>query len=170
MSGLFSPALEVVLDTVRGQLSATTSGWPAEARSYLVPGQLAWDECECGLLAIEWLAIPYSGAFPTPRQLLADGCRPYLALQARVTALRCAPMPPQNGSAPSPEALQAAAIVNLDDAEAVFAGTNIACRALVDNDVVLNFAISAVIPAGPQGGCVGVSQEFYLGFPNRWGC
>ncbi len=169
MSGTFTLALEAVLASVRGKLSVTPTGWPESARSYIVPGALAWDNCECGLLAIEWQTANYTAVFPTPRQVFADGCKPYLALQLLVTVLRCAPNPSANGDAPSPEALGAAAIVNLDDLEALLAGTAEAASTLEDNNVILQYALGPVNPAGPQGGCVGVTQQIHLGFANRWG-
>lgn len=169
MSGMFTLALEAVLASVHGKLTVTPTGWPASARSYLVPGQLAWDNCECGLLAIEWQNVSYTAVFPTPRQPLADGCKPYLALQLLVTVLRCAPSPDESGNPPTPEALHAAAIVNLDDVEAVMSGTAQAVATLEDNNVILQYALGGANPAGPQGGCVGVTQQIFLGFANRLG-
>lgn len=169
MSGTFTLALEAVLASVRGKLSVTPTGWPETARNSIVPGALAWDNCECGLLAIEWQTANYTAAFPNPRPVLADGCKPYLALQLLVTVLRCAPNPGQQGEAPSPEALTAATIVQLDDVEALLSGTAEAASTLEDNNVILQYSLGAVTPVGPQGGCVGVTQQMHLGFANRWG-
>jgi len=169
VSGTFTLALEAILASVRGKLTQTPSGWPVSAQSYLVPGQLAWDNCECGLLAIEWQSASYTAVFPTPHQQLADGCKPYLALQLLVTVLRCAPSPNVNGDAPSPQSLQDAAIVNLDDIEALLMGTAQAVQTLDDSNMILQYALGSVNPAGPQGGCVGVTQQIFLGFANRWG-
>jgi len=169
VNGTFQAALQVILDSVNTTLSATPTGWPTGARNYVVPGALAWDECECGLLAIEWLSAPYTGVFPNPRQTLSDGCKPLLALQTKLTVLRCAPNPGPHGEAPSSDALIAAAATNLDDLEAVLRGVSIGCRALLDNNVILEFAMDAPNPAGPEGGCVGITQQIYLGFANRWG-
>lgn len=169
MSGTFFPALQVLLASVRGALTATPTGWPVNAREYVVPGQLAWDDCECGLLAIEWLSAPYSQAFPNPSPPTANGCKPYLALQIQVTILRCAPSPGIHGEAPSPSELSAAAETNLDDLEAMLVGTASAVRTLDETNVILNYSLSAPTPAGPLGACVGVTQQLYLGFSNRWG-
>jgi hypothetical protein len=169
MSGTFTLALEAILASVHGKLSVTPTGWPSNARRYIVPGQLAWDSCECGLLAIEWQNVSYTGAFPNPRQALADGCRPYLALQLLVTVLRCAPNPGPHGEPPSPEDINAAAIINLDDMEAVLSGTSQAVSALENSNIILQYALAGVNPAGPNGGCVGVTQQIFLGFANRWG-
>lgn len=169
MSGTFSVALQAILTSVRGQLRVTPTGWPDSAREYVVPGQLAWDECECGLLAIEWLSAPYSFGLPNTRQALADGCKPLLALQIQVTVLRCAPSPGTHGEPPSPEALAAAAETNLDDLEAVLIGTATAVKTLEETNVIVQYALNAPTPAGPEGGCVGVVQQLFIGFPNRWG-
>lgn len=169
MSGTFYPALQVLLSSVRIALNATPSGWPVGAREYVVPGQLAWDECECGLLGIEWISAPFSRAFPTPSPPTDDGCRPYLALQVQVSVLRCAPNPGSHGEAPSPSALSDAAQTNLDDLEAMLSGVATAVKFMIDNNMILNFSLSAPVPAGPAGSCVGVTQQLFLGFANRWG-
>jgi hypothetical protein len=169
VSGTFAPALKVVLASVLGQLAVTPSGWPVNARNYVVPGLLAWDECECGLLAVEWQTASYTGIFPNPTQPLADGCKPFLALQLQVTALRCAPNPGPNGSAPAPAALQDAADVNLDDLEAVLTGTSKGVELLYNTNTILQYALGTAQPTGPQGGCVGVTQQLFLGFSNKWG-
>jgi hypothetical protein len=169
VSGTFYPALQVILASVHTTLSATPTGWPVGAREYIVPGALAWDECECGLLAIEWLSAPYSQAFPNPSPPTSDGCRPYLALQLQVTSLRCAPNPGPHGEAPSAEALSDAAQTNLNDLEAMLTGVSSAVKFLDDNYMILNYSLSAPQPAGPAGGCVGITQQLYLGFSNRWG-
>jgi hypothetical protein len=169
VSGTFTLALQAILTSVRTQLLVTPTGWPTTAREYIVPGQLAWDECECGLLAIEWLSAPYTSAFPNVRQALADGCKPMLALQVQVTVLRCAPSPGIHGEAPSPSDLMSAAITNLDDLEAVLTGTSQAVKTLEESNAILQYALSAPNPQGPEGGCVGVQQQLFLGYANRWG-
>lgn len=169
MSGTFYPALQVLLASVRGALTATPAGWPTGAREYVVPGQLAWDECDCGLLGIEWLSAPYSSAFPNPSPPTANGCKPYLALQVQVTVLRCAPNPGPHGESPTPAALSDAAQVNLDDLEALLVGVGQAVQALENANTILNYSLSAPTPTGPLGGCVGVMQQLFLGFSNKWG-
>lgn len=169
MSGTFSTALQAILTSVRTYLLATPTGWPTGAREYVVPGVLAWDECECGLLAIEWQAAPYVAAFPTPAIKIADGCKPLLSLQIQVTALRCAPSPGINGEPPEVAAMAAAAETNLDDLEAVLRGTSQAVATLEDAGTILAYGLDAPKPAGPAGGCVGVTQVVYLGFRNVWG-
>lgn len=169
MSGTFTTALQAILTSVRGQLLVTPTGWPSGAREYVVPGQLAWDDCDCGLLAIEWLSASYTAAFPNQRQAMADGCKPYLALQIQVTALRCAPSSGTHGEPPSAAALSDAATTNLNDLEAVLIGTATAVKTLEETNAILQYALAGPTPAGPQGGCVGVTQQLWLGFANRWG-
>jgi hypothetical protein len=169
VSGTFSPALQAILTSVRTTLAATPTGWPSSAREYVVPGQLAWDECECGLLAIEWLSAPYTSAFPSARPQTPDGCKPLLALSCRLTVLRCAPNPDGQGNAPTPADLAAAAVTNLDDLEAILVGMGVAVEALINNGVILDYSLDAPSPTGPNGGCVGVTQTFAIGFSNRWG-
>lgn len=169
MSGTFQTAILSVQSAVLGALTATPTGWDAKSRNEIVPGELAWDECECGLFAIQWQSISYTQAFPNPTQRLSDGCRPFVALALQLTVLRCAPNPGTHGEAPSADALTAATWVQLDDAEALLTGTSAAGKVLDDANQILQYALAAVTPLGPQGGCVGVTQQMFLGFANRWG-
>lgn len=169
MSGTFSAALQAILASVRTYLRATPAGWPSTAREYVVPGTLAWDDCTCGLLAIEWQVATYVAAFPTAAIKIADGCKPLLSLQIQVTALRCAPSPGLQGESPDAATLAAAAEANLNDLEAVLRGTAQAVATLEDTSVIMQYGLDGPKPAGPAGGCVGVTQVVYLGFRNIWG-
>jgi hypothetical protein len=121
------------------------------------------------LLAIEWQSAPYVASFPNPSTKIADGCKPLLALQIQVTVLRCAPNPGANGESPSPTDIAAAAETNLDDLEALLRGTAQVVATLEDTNVIQQYGLAAPTPTGPNGGCVGVTQQVWLGFSNRWG-
>lgn len=154
---------------VRAQLAATTAGWSADARECVVPGQLAWDECECGLLAVEWLGNIFSNTLPTPRQELNDGCNSMVGMTFRVTALRCAPGPIAPAVAPTCEALNAAAQTQFVDSFAVTRGVAFAAKALEDSNTVLAYTFGGATPTGPQGRCVGVTIDVTFGVVNNVG-
>lgn len=167
MSGLYDAAT-LVIERVHTQLSATPSGWPGNARVYPVPGQLAWDECQCGLLAVEMQPAFFTQSFPNPSPQREDGCRPFLALPLLITVLRCAPVIEKGETSPKPSSLDLGASVMYDDVEALLRGTASAAHELYEDYAVLAYSLNNVTPVGPQGGCVGITQQIILGFNNRW--
>jgi hypothetical protein len=168
MSTLYTVAA-TILARVQAELEASPSGWPSTARNCVVPGLLAWDECDCGLLAVEFNSMGYANSFPSISQIASiDNCFPYAVTTYTVTALRCAPSMGKNGEPPTCAALDAAAQTFYDDVECMLRGTSKAVMAL-DAALTINAsALGTVLPAGPQGGCVGVTQQVTVGFPNRW--
>jgi hypothetical protein len=162
-------AAAAILGQVKFQLQGTAAGWPDNARECVVPGELAWDDCTCGLLAVEMVTTDYSENFLTPTHALADKCRPYITTELRITALRCAPGPGSQGEAPSCTALDSAAQTQFDDTLAVMQGIAQALMTLDANQVVEYYAAQGVKPAGPQGACVGVTSTALIAISNTYG-
>ena len=158
-----------LLTYVKAQLAVTSAGWPDTARNCVVPGQLAWDECECGLLAVEWLGNTFTNAPPTPVQETNDGCSAMVGMNFRVTAVRCAPQPANGAVAPTCEALDAAAQVQFIDSLAVTRGVALASKALDDANAVLAFSFGGASTTGPQGRCVGVTMDVTFATVNNVG-
>lgn len=158
-----------LLTNVRAQLAVTAAGVPEDARVCVVPGQLAWDDCECGLIAVEWLGNAFSNSLPTPRQESEDGCNTMLMMTFRVTALRCAPGVDQSGRPPTCAALDATAQIQFIDSLAVTRGVSFAAKSLEDSNVVLAYSFGGAVPTGPQGRCVGVTMDVTLGAVNSVG-
>jgi hypothetical protein len=161
--------LDTVLDTltarVQAALAATDAGPPA--RICAVPGQLAWDDCRCGVLAVTVEHLYPSAAFPQQATgtALAGPCPPaYEAAAVTVTVLRCAPG--QYGNPPTCEALTAAAITWFTDLDAVRATLACALLDLRDADTIVDFTLGDTVPAGPEGGCVGLDTHLTVGFVN----
>jgi PKD repeat protein len=158
-----------LLAYVKAQLAATAAGWPSDARNCVVPGQLAWDECECGLLAVEWIGNIFTNALPASVQETDDGCNSMVGINLRVTALRCAPQPVQPAIAPTCTALDASAQTQFIDSLAMTRGVAFAVKALEDTNVILTYSFGGASPTGPQGGCVGVTIDVTLGVVNNVG-
>jgi PKD repeat protein len=162
-------AAAALLTYVKAQLDVTAAGWPINARECVVPGQLAWDECECGLLAVEWLGNVFSNALPAPRPETEDGCNSMLGMTFRVSAIRCAPPIEEGAVAPTCAALDAGAQTQFIDSLAVTRGVAFAAKALEDMNTVLAYSFGGATPTGPQGRCVGVTIDVTFGVVNSVG-
>jgi hypothetical protein len=163
--------LDTVVDTliaaVRAALAGTDAGEPA--RVCEVPGELAWDDCDCGVLAVSVDGPYLSTVLPTEAAGvdLASACPPpYEAVDMTVSVVRCAPGPDDRGNPPTCEALTAAAITWFDDLDAVRSALACALLELRDADTVVDFTLGETVPAGPEGGCVGSDTHLTVGFVN----
>jgi hypothetical protein len=160
-------AIATLTARVQAALAATDAGPPA--RVCAVPGQLAWDDCQCGVLAVTVDHLYPSAAFPQQATgaTLASPCPPaYEAAALTVTVLRCAPGPDQYGNPPTCAALTAAAITWFTDLDTVRAALACALLDLRDADTIVDFTLGDTVPAGPEGGCVGLDTHLTVGFVN----
>ena len=158
-----------LLSSVEQQIALTPAGIPAKSRIEVVPGTLAWDECECGLLAVEWTGAQYADTPPTPSVQRDGGCRPYVFGSYKVTMARCVPGVQAEGRSPTVAQLDAAAQIQFDDVLAMLKGSSLAMVSLSDDNTIVGFDMSGVIPQGPEGGCVAVTQTLNAYIPNNYG-
>lgn len=158
-----------LLSSVEQQIALTPVGIPAKSRICVVPGTLAWDECECGLLAVEWLGAQYADSPPTPSVQRDQGCRPYVFSTFKVTMARCVPGPQASGHPPTIAQLDASAQAQFDDALAMLKGSTLAMMSLSDDNTILGFDMNGVVPQGPEGGCVAVTQTIDAYIANQYG-
>lgn len=152
-------ALTAILDCVNTGLPAPVG------RVCAVPGVLAWDDCECGVLAASVMHVYPSRAFPTD----AGGVAAFLscpvlydAVDITITVLRCAPTLDQNGNPPSCVALAGSAAGWRADAAAVRATLACCLPVLRDAGVVKDFVLRDLVPVGPEGGCSGMEARLTI--------
>lgn len=124
-----------------------------------VPGEIAWDGCECGQLVtslFRWFpssTFPQRGLTPDP---IVGGCPPpFIVGVLRVSLLRCAPPVPDGALAPTCEALDASAVEVAQDAHLVMSTTTCRLEELKDDNHIVDYLISEQLAAGPAGNCVG---------------
>jgi hypothetical protein len=142
-----------LVTAVRDGLSSKPS------RVGLVPGEVAWDSCDCGgMLAVSLSRLYLSEGFPEESEAVNGACQPpYEVGQFTVAVVRCAPNPDGVEAAPPADELDTAAGLLLQDAtEMLDAVSALLCR-LKEDDEVLDYLVTPVEPAGPEGGCVGVT-------------
>lgn len=124
-----------------------------------VPGEIAWDECCEGMLAVSTPRVFLSEEFPEETEIpVGNFCQPpYEVGEFTVLVLRCAPVPDSEGNPPSAADLDAgAALVLQDMAETMGAVTSVLCT-LKDADSVSDFRVTPAEAAGPEGGCMGLT-------------
>jgi hypothetical protein len=131
-----------------------------------VPGVLAWDGCDCGVLAVQVTRVYPSRSFPTDASGAPDfqACPVlYLAVDMTVTVLRCAPSPDDYGRPPSCDQLAVSAATWRADAATVRAALACCLPVLRDAGIMEEFALRGLRPVGPEGGCVGSEQSLTVG-------
>lgn len=133
------------------------------ARYGVVPGAIAWDECDCGLLAVTWaLAFP-SDVFPTEQTQVTGSClAAWEVVEFAVQVIRCAPGPGPDATSPSVGDLSdAARLQDFDSNQTTRAVGRLLCE-LKDQMEISDFIIGRRTPQGPEGMCVGIEQRFQV--------
>lgn len=160
----FYNLLSEVVDEVNTELGTTAAGSPD--RVCVVPGQIAWDDCECGQLAgtiNQWF---FSNDFPassSPGVLTVSACQAaWVVADMGISILRCAPGPIGDDLAPTCERLDEAAQTHIIDAHTV--RNTVACllQDMKNDDRIVDYGISGQVATGPAGMCVGSELTFLV--------
>jgi hypothetical protein len=166
----FFTVLDGLLTDVTTVLATTTGGKPERVTVY--PGLIAWDECDCGLLAGAVQQVFFSDDFPVPQgsgqPLPNTACAAgFIVAQMVISVVRCAPTPNENEVSPTVMALTNAARVWTVDAH--WTRHTVACRLqeMKDADEIVDYVVNTQTPVGPEGGCVGSDIMFTVGLENR---
>lgn len=161
---------------IHDNLPDTSQGVPD--RSCVVWGALAWDDCECGQLAVIIGRRYASGQFPNEgpatsvrgNQIRQSACGlPLVVVQMGASLLRCAPTGEEHHP-PTCEDLSAAARWAEEDAWTVRNAVWCCLRSLKDEGLIYDFAFDAQETSGSDGGCMGSLLNFRLGFQNVCNC
>jgi len=151
----------IVRDCIAARLA--TDGLPAPARACVTVGEIAWDECPCGQLAVSLIELFPSETFPTFTLAPTVRCPPKLTVaHYTVELVRCA----NTGSDISPptcQALAADALLAVRDAHAVRAGITCCLDQAAAARSIVDYALGRQVMIGPQGGCVGSRTDLYIG-------
>lgn len=157
---LVTGAGQAVADAV----AASTAG-VVDRVCLLVPGEVAWDNCECGQLAQTITDVYPSVSFPTPASdQRTTPCGPLLTVaQVRLSLVRCVRTVDSSGVPPScADLLADAARLEVDR---YTARATLACylRSLRDSYQIDDFAVGAATSTGPQGMCAGFDLAYTVG-------
>jgi hypothetical protein len=133
----------------------------------LVPGNIAWDGCDCGQFAQTIQADYPTSQFPfdvSEQVIGVGGCgsRP-LVYQVLASIIRCVPGlqgPSTSPRSPSCDKLQTAAFIMEGDAFALRRGVECCLSTLQDNLTIAKFVVGRVSRVGPEGNCAGVELTY----------
>lgn len=127
------------------------------ARHGVVPGAIAWDECDCGLLAVSVGAIYPTEIFPNPALArVSNSCdAPHEAAEIIMQIVRCAPNPDDPMTAPATEDLDTSAREVLTDAYEMTRAVSLTLCQMNEDREISDYVVRQLTPQGPSGGCVG---------------
>lgn len=133
-------------------------------RSGVVPAAIAWDECDCGLLAVSVNQIFPTQTFPTLLVEPSGNCDASVdAAEIVIQVIRCAPQPEGDKMAPSVSALDTSAQEILRDAFELLKAVRETLCAMENNRDVYAFLLRPLTAQGPTGACVGNELRVYVG-------
>lgn len=142
-----------------------SGGVPSNMRvCLLVPGNIAWDACECGQLAQSIQLDYHSVRFPVDSsQEQIESCAQPIAYQVVASLLRC--VPGMTGNPPRPPTcakLLDAALVLEADAFALRNAVECCLLSLRDTYVITDFRVGQVVRVGPDGNCAGAELTYWF--------
>lgn len=142
-------------------------GLPIPCRICVVPGQIAYDDCNGGQLVVTTLQEYGSYSFPAVSTDITDGygCGPpYLAAEYLFSLMRCAPVP--QGVTPVVPCVELDATASLIGRDSYVMRTSLQCclNNLVETNIIADYTMAPVMRVGPQGGCVGNEVRVRVGF------
>lgn len=154
---------------VQTGLESTLGGIEEDMRvCFSVPGQIAWDDCTCGQLALSVGDTYLSTQFPAPATAQPqDKCGPpFWAAPITISVLRCAPGYDHNQNPPTCEALATASMILESDRVALLQSVACCLKAMYDAHTIAAYTIGVIATVGPDGGCVGVNMNITVGIQN----
>jgi hypothetical protein len=154
-----------VLAQLRDDLIAEfTTANAAFARMGIVPGAIAWDECDqCGLLALAATRQFLSSDPPTEDpQPMTGYLVPYLCADLAIQAIRCVPTVNDVGTAPSVSALDASAQRINADAVIVMCTVVDTLTKLETNEDIVMWGVRQQLFMGPEGACGGSELDVWV--------
>lgn len=139
-------------------------------RAGVVPAAIAWDECDCGILAVSVARVYLSDVFPDEltTRAAASGCDPaWEVAEIVIQIIRCAPSPEGDRFAPTVAALDASAQEVARDAYETLLSASVKLCQMRDARDIVDFLISPQVAQGPSGGCVGTELRVLVALPRN---
>lgn len=139
-------------------------------RKLITTGQIAWDDCCNGQLAVSLTRTAPTESFPTEQVTLSQFsdsavCSPpYEIGEITVQITRCAPQALNGQTAPSTDALSKHALQNMIDANQIKRSVSAAlCALKADVTQRFDYFTRSQLFLGPEGGCDGSELYLYAG-------
>ena len=156
-----------VAETVRAAVDTALAANPP-ARSGTVPGAIAWDACDCGLLAFSLARVYLSNNFPNQLTSADSPCKAGWEVGEFVVQLiRCTPGADDQSLAPTVAALDASAQEILTDAYLLLRSVSVElCEMKADREII-DFFLNPLTAQGPTGQCGGNELRFLVALPRN---
>jgi len=144
---------------------AETEGGPPARACLAVPGEIAWDNCECGQFAQSITSdTPAQTNMTAATSSPFSGCGPpLLVMDVTASITRCVPGIDSTGHPPSCAALLDAARILEDDREAMRQAITCCLKTLFEAYRISGYTVGASVTVGPQGECAGVNITYQFG-------
>lgn len=137
-------------------------------RSGVVPGAIAWDECDCGLLAVSVAQVFLTETFPDQlARRVGNACdAPYEVGEFVIQVIRCVPGP-DSTLAPTVAALDTSAQEVLRDAYEMLKGASVLLCEMNQDREISDFMLRPLTAQGPTGVCGGNELRAYVALPRN---
>jgi hypothetical protein len=157
----------MVAEALRAAVHAELTTTPD--RSGVVPGAIAWDECDCGLLAVSVARIFLTETFPDElSRRIGNACdAPWEVAEIVIQVVRCAPNPDDPMTAPTTAELDTSAREVLTDAYEMLLAASVTLCQMNQAREISDFMLRPLTAQGPTGGCVGNELRAYVSLPRN---
>ena len=146
---------DLLLAVSLASIATTTAGTPPGYVSYVSPAAPAFDCCPALMVNVASLSEESTSPLSPPASTgMRDRYGRVILAQLVVTALRCAPMPQQDGSVLAAD-IDAVAVEVQEDAWALWNGITCAVKNEVFLDLCSIMHLDRSVSISEQGGCVG---------------
>jgi hypothetical protein len=155
-----------VAETLRAAVHAELTTTPA--RSSVVPGAIAWDECDCGLLAVSVAQVFLTETFPDQlARRVGNACdAPWEVAEIVIQVIRCVPGP-DGMTPPTTAQLDASAQELLRDAYEMLRAVSVKLCEMNKAREISDFMLRPLAAQGPTGVCGGNELRAYVSLPRN---
>ncbi|WP_328436877.1 hypothetical protein OHA71_06385 [Streptomyces sp. NBC_00444] len=139
------------------------------ARHGVVPGAIAWDACDCGLLAVSVGRIHPTEQFPNPAQArIGNSCdAPWEAAEIIMQVVRCTPTADNLGNPPTVADLDASAQEIIRDAYEMMRAVSTTLCEMNKAREISDFVMRPLVAQGPTGACGGNELRALVSLPRN---
>jgi hypothetical protein len=149
----------LLVSRIEAALAESPAGRPE--RACVVPGDIAWDACDCGMLAVSPRSWNLSDTFPEESGftgIQVTPCDvPWLVGSIEIQIIRCAPSPDGNVLSVPCDKLDTAAEILVADAYLTLTETTAVFCELRAAEEIVDYTLGQQDTVGPAGGCVGTT-------------
>lgn len=130
-------------------------GSDAVDRVTVYPGEIVWDQCECGMLAAAVSQTLISDSFPAEVTARTGNCAGGTFVGSIVVGIvRCSPSPPDDDIAPLTDELNAAAALSASDQWHLLTSVNCILAEMSDDYRIMDALVGRATTVD-RGGCMG---------------